>query len=87
MCLKNVVWEKIEGPYFFVDSSFPYYCPSCSVHYVNNYRCSVLHFHDRSFLYIRNVLPEDNGIYRCSGTSQVSPSGLAETVYQIVECF
>ncbi|XP_022245095.1 uncharacterized protein LOC111086458 [Limulus polyphemus] len=85
--VSNVVWEKIEGPYFFVDASFPYHCPSCSVHYVNNYRCSVLNFRDGSFLHISDVSPEDIGIYRCSGTSQLSRSGLAETVYQIVECF
>ncbi|XP_022258028.1 uncharacterized protein LOC111089563 [Limulus polyphemus] len=87
--VSNVVWEKIEGPYPYAHDPPPYDCPRCSFHdiEIDNYRYNVRDFRDISVLRIKDVLNDDYGIYRCSGTSQLSSFGDTETVYQIVEFF
>ncbi|XP_022244995.1 uncharacterized protein LOC111083026 [Limulus polyphemus] len=87
--VSNVVWEKIEGPYPYAHNSPSYECPRCSIRHIDidNYRYNVRDLQDSSFLRIKDVLIDDYGVYRCSGTSQLSRSGDTETVYKIVEFF
>ncbi|XP_023211866.1 uncharacterized protein LOC111614734 [Centruroides sculpturatus] len=85
--VSNIIWVKIDGPYPYYHYPPPYHCPYCKYRTfsADDYRYDVYQHQGKSILRIRDFRSSDQGIYRCSATSQYPYGRYTETVYKIVK--